>query len=183
MNEINLSKLITGILAIVIVIIGITGLLKIDFTAEKFQKTPKEVQEQLLKKEYLINIENIHSKDSINQYVFVDLRNQSDFENGHLNNALHVFASQILEKEPLKLFRKIEKDGKTIVLYSSSPLETNSSWYLLTKLGFENIKILNAKTAFVNNVFEVTPFNSENLPIDIAGYIKQSNEVKMEPAK
>ncbi|MDO9261487.1 MAG: hypothetical protein Q7U08_06070, partial [Flavobacteriaceae bacterium] len=66
MNEINLSKLITGILVIVIVIIGISGLLKIDFTAEKFQKTPREVQEQLLKKEYLINIENIYLKDSIN---------------------------------------------------------------------------------------------------------------------
>lgn len=63
MNEINLSKLITSILVVVIVIIGIVGLLKIDFTSEKFQKTPKEVQEQLLKKEHLINIEKIQLKD------------------------------------------------------------------------------------------------------------------------
>lgn len=183
MNEINLSKLITSILVIVIVIIGISGLLKIDFTSEKFQKTPKEVQKKLLKNEHLINLEDLNLNDSITNYVLVDLRNQADFENGHLEGSIHVFTSQILEKEPLKLFRKIEKDGKTIVLYSSSPLETNSSWYLLSKLGFENIKILNAKTALINNVFEVKPFNVENLETDIAGYIKKSNEVNMEPAK
>lgn len=169
MNEINLSKLITSILVIVIVIIGISGLLKIDFTSEKFQKTPKEVQKKLLKNEHLINLEDLNLNDSITNYVLVDLRNQADFENGHLEGSIHVFTSQILEKEPLKLFRKIEKDGKTIVLYSSSPLETNSSWYLLSKLGFENIKILNAKTALINNVFEVKPFNVENLETDIAG--------------
>ncbi|MDO9261129.1 MAG: hypothetical protein Q7U08_04230, partial [Flavobacteriaceae bacterium] len=46
-----------------------------------------------------------------------------------------------------------------------------------------NIKILNSKTAFINNVFEVTPFNSEILPINIAGYIKQNNEIKIEEVK
>lgn len=183
MNEINLSKLITGILIIVIVIIGINGLLKIDFTAEDFQKTPQEVHGQLLKNEYLINAKDINLKNSIVDYVFVDLRNQTDFENGNIEGSINIFASQILEKESLKNFRKIEKDGKTIILYSSSPLETNSTWYLLSKLGFENIKILNAKTALVNNIFEVTPFNTEDLPIDIALYIKKSNEVKIEPIK
>ncbi|MDP2089826.1 MAG: hypothetical protein Q8J84_10555 [Flavobacteriaceae bacterium] len=56
-----------------------------------------------------------------------------------------------------------------------------ASWQLLSMLGIENVKILNAKTALVNNNFEITPFNAENLPIDIAAYIKKSNEVKMEP--
>lgn len=181
MNEINLSKLITGILVIVIVIIGITGLLKIDFTSENFQKTPQEVHEQLLKKEYLINIENINLNDSVVDYVLIDLRNLSDFEKGHIKGAINIFASQILETAPIKLFRKIEKDGKTIVLYSHSPLESNSSWYLLNKLGFENVKILNAQIALVNNVLEITPFNNENLPIDIAAYLKKSNELNIEP--
>lgn len=183
MNKINLSKLITSILVIVIVIIGINGLLKIDFTAEKFQKTPQEVHNQLLKKEYLINIENINLNDSVVNYVLIDLRNLSDFENGHIEGALNIFASQILETAPIKLFRKIERDGKTIVLYSNSPLETNSSWYLLNKLGFENVKILNAQIALVNNILKVSPFNDENLPIDIASFIKKSNEVKVLPIK
>lgn len=180
MNAINLSKLITGILAISIIIIGIYGLLNINFASENFKKTPQEVHTQLLKKEYLINAEDLIFNDSTVAHVLVDLRNQFDFENGHIDGAVNIFSSQILEKEPLKFFRKIEKEGKTIVLYSQNPLETNSSWYLLYKLGFENIKILNAQVNLLNNKLEIKPISNENLTVDIASYIKKSNEVKVE---
>ena len=154
MNEINLSKLITTILVIAIVIVGINGLLKINFTADNYKKEPTEIHNQLLKKKFLVNIVDINLNDSIADYVLVDLRNHYDFKNGHINNAINIFAPTILEKEHLNLIKKFGKDGKTIILYSNSPQESNSTWYILTKLGIENLKILNITVALENNTLK-----------------------------
>jgi rhodanese-related sulfurtransferase len=181
MNEINLSKLISGILVVAIILVGGYGLLSIDFSAETFQKKPVETHQQLLKNEHFINIEDINLKDSINDFVLVDLRAKTDFDKGHFDNALHIFAPNILESELVAVLKKINNDNKTIVLYSHTPQEANSSWYILNSIGIENLKILNVKTAFVNNIFEVTPFNAEVLKTDIAQYIKERNEVKIAP--
>lgn len=181
MKEINISKLITSILVIAIVIVGVVGLLKIDFSSENYKKSPTDIHSLLLKKEYLVNVEDLNINDSITDYIFVDLRSKFDFEKEHFNNAINIFAPTILEKEHLSLFKKIEKDGKAIILYSTSPQETISTWYVLTKLGIENLKILNAKVTFENNLFKVTKAENEVLNISIADYLKKSNEVKVEP--
>lgn len=181
MNEINLSKLITTILVIAIVIVGINGLLKINFTADNYKKEPTEIHNQLLKKKFLVNIVDINLNDSIADYVLVDLRNHYDFKNGHINNAINIFAPTILKKEHLNLIKKFGKDGKTIILYSNSPQESNSTWYILTKLGIENLKILNITVAFENNTLKLTPAETEIFNISIADYLKKSNEVKVEP--
>ncbi|HEX5743693.1 MAG TPA: rhodanese-like domain-containing protein [Flavobacteriaceae bacterium] len=181
MKEINISKLITSILVLAIVIVGVFGLLKIDFSSENYKKLPADIHSQLLKKEYLVNVEELNINDSITAYIFVDLRSKFDFEKEHFNNAINIFAPTILEKEHLSLFKKIEKDGKTIILYSTSPQKTISTWYVLTKLGIENLKILNANITFENNSFMVTTVENEALPISIADFIKKSSEVKVEP--
>lgn len=181
MKEINISKLITSILVIAIVIVGVVGLLKIDFSSENYKKSPTDIHSLLLKKEYLVNVEELNINDSITAYIFVDLRSKFDFEKEHFNNAINIFAPTILEKEHLSLFKKIEKDGKTIILYSTSPQKTISTWYVLTKLGIENLKILNANITFENNSFMVTTVENEALPISIADFIKKSSEVKVEP--
>lgn len=181
MKEINISKLITSILVIAIVIVGVFGLLQIDFSSENYKKSPTDIHSLLLKKEYLVNIEELNINDSITDYIFVDLRSKFDFEKEHFNNAINIFAPTILEKEHLSLFKKIEKDGKTIILYSTSPQKTISTWYVLTKLGIENLKILNANITFENNSFMVTTVENEVLPISIADFIKKSSEVKVEP--
>lgn len=181
MKEINISKLITSILVLAIVIVGVFGLLKIDFSSENYKKSPADIHSLLLKKEYLVNIEELNINDSITAYIFVDLRSKFDFEKEHFNNAINIFAPTILEKEHLNLFKKIEKDGKTIILYSTSPQKTISTWYVLTKLGIENLKILNANITFENNSFMVTTVENEALPISIADFIKKSSEVKVEP--
>lgn len=181
MKEINISKLITSILVLAIVIVGVFGLLKIDFSSENYKKLPADIHSQLLKKEYLVNVEELNINDSITDYIFVDLRSKFDFEKEHFNNAINIFAPTILEKEHLSLFKKIEKDGKTIILYSTSPQKTISTWYVLTKLGIENLKILNANITFENNSFMVTTVENEALPISIADFIKKSSEVKVEP--
>lgn len=181
MNEIKLQTVINTILVSAIIIIAAYGLLSIDFSAQKFKKSPIDIHTELVKNEYLINIESVTLNDSINDFVLVDLRTRSDFEKGHFENALHIFAPQITEKESLKFFETLNKENKTTVLYSHTPQEAMGSWYMLTSLGFENIKVLNVSTNFINNEFSVEPFNAEILKNDIAQFIKESNEVKIIP--
>lgn len=178
MNKLNISKLITSVLVISIIAVAIEGISKIDFKSVKFKKSSKEVHDILLQDNYLVEIENINLKDSLNNYFLVDSRSSFDFTNGHIDGAVNIFAPTFLESETIRLLKKKEKEGKTIVLYSHTRQDANGCWCLLTKLGFDNIKILNTKTAFINNNFEVTPFKAEILKYDITKYLKESNEVK-----
>ncbi|MDP2087995.1 MAG: rhodanese-like domain-containing protein [Flavobacteriaceae bacterium] len=181
MNKINISKLITSVLLLSILAVAIEGLSNIDFKSAKFKKSSTEVHEKLLTDDYLFEIENINLKDPLNTYVLVDLRSAFDFENGHLEGALNIFAPTLPDNTTIKLLRKIESEGKTIVIYSHTRQGASGCWCLLSKLGFKNVKILNARTTFNNNQFDIIPFSAEMLKYDIAAYIKKSNEVKMEP--
>lgn len=178
MNKLNISKLITSVLVLSILAVAIEGISKIDFKSVKFKKSSKEVHEKLIKSNYLLEIENIISKDSLNNYFLVDSRSSFDFTNGHLDGAVNIFAPTFLENKTIKLLKKKEKEGKIIVIYSHTRQDANGCWCLLTKLGFSNIKILNAKTTFNNNNFEVSPFKAEILKYNIPKYLKESNEVK-----
>lgn len=181
MSEIKLQTVISTILITLIIVITGYGLLSINYSAAKFKKTPTEIHQQLIKDEYLINIDSLNLKDSISEFILIDLRSQNDFEKGHFDNAIHLFSPRILESESIESLKNYAKENKTIVLYSHSPQEAMGSWYLLTSIGIENIKILNVTTSFINNEFIVTPFNSEILKNDIANFIIQRNEIKEEP--
>lgn len=181
MNEIKLQTVISTIIITLIIVITGYGLLSIDYSATKFKKSATEIHQELIKNEFLINIESLNLNDSINDIIFVDLRTKSDFEKGHLDKAIHIYSPLILETESINLFKDFTKENKTIVLYSHSPQDAMGSWYLLTSIGIENIKILSVITNFTNNEFIVTPFNTELLKTDITQYIKESNEIKKEP--
>lgn len=174
MNEINLSKLITGILVTVIVIIGITGLLKIDFTAEKFQKKPKEIQEKLLKNEHLITIESIRLKDSVSNYVLIDIRNQYEFEKGHLENALNIYAPEILSDANSAIFKELKERKKMAVLYGNNPQEVNAPFLILCQLGYGNIKLLAIENSYSQNKLITKNCDVEKSEANIAAFISES---------
>lgn len=178
MNKLNISKLITSVLLLSILAVAIKGISNIDFNSVTFKKTSLEVHEKILKNNYIAEIENINSKDSLNTNFLVDARSIYDFKNGHIDGAINIFAPIFLENKTINFFKKKEKEGKKIVIYSHTIQDANGCWYILTKLGFDNIKILNAKIALVNNNFQVTPFKAEILKYDISKYITESNEVK-----
>ena len=64
----------------------------------------------------------------------VDIRNQSEFDSGHIQNADHVFIGTLPEH-----LDKISKD-KTVLIHCQSGDRSSIGWSLLKKAGFNNIK-------------------------------------------
>jgi len=83
----------------------------------------------------------IVSRDSA--IVLVDIRNQFDYINAHLPESINIYKADILEEKNYKLFEKIKKENKIIVLYGNNAVEANVPFMILRQVGIDNVKVLN----------------------------------------
>ncbi|MDD3875088.1 MAG: rhodanese-like domain-containing protein [Bacteroidales bacterium] len=72
-----------------------------------------------------------------NGLTFVDLRNTDKFQSGHLNNAVNIPLSNLIDKKNLNFFKK-----NNVILYSDTENESALALLLLKSLGISNIKYL-----------------------------------------
>lgn len=69
----------------------------------------------------------------------IDIRSAELYARGHAENAVNIPARQILEKETVKFFSQLQKEGKAAILYGSSELQATAPWLLLQQLGYRNV--------------------------------------------
>ena len=70
----------------------------------------------------------------------IDLRRPYAFEKGHLDGALNIPVAQLLDRGNWRILRK----SHTILLLGETAAQANGPWLLLTQLGLENVKVLDA---------------------------------------
>ena len=124
--------------------------------------------------------------DQIENFHKVDIRNQYVFEKGHLDNAINIHAPGLLNKTNSKVFKDINKQNKTAVLYGNNPTGANMSFLLLYQLGYNNIKILLINNSYKHNKLITKSSDIGKSTVDINAYIKESQknaDVKPKPVK
>jgi rhodanese-related sulfurtransferase len=78
--------------------------------------------------------------NSVNLH-FVDLRSPGEFQKGHIEGAVNIPLSSILEEENLEFFRNLDS-ANTAILYGTDQLQASGPWMILRQLGISNIKML-----------------------------------------
>ena len=122
-----------------------------------YKKSQVETLETLITENYLAPLKKTYDKN----IVLIDVRSKFEYANGHMKNAINIPTATILDRDTIDLFNQFQEDNLSVILYGESPEEVNSAWMLLYQLGFENIKILEAKTALLDNNFEVKAYELE----------------------
>ena len=82
----------------------------------------------------------VHDNDP--NYVFIDIRNRYDYIKGHIENAVNIPLTQLIEKSTLKTFDKYANDKVCMVLYGNDQTGANGPWMILKQLGYLNVKVL-----------------------------------------
>ena len=83
-----------------------------------------------------------HARESNPNYIFIDLRPPYDFIKGHIENAINIPLTRLIEKSTLKTFDKYTNDSVCMVLYGNNQTEANGPWMILKQLGYSNVKVL-----------------------------------------
>jgi len=138
MRELNKTRRLT-IAVVVFTVIILIGLITIKQPEHIYELSRTEMLEKLNSGGNEIQPQEALNLLKQENHRFIDLRNETEFFQGHVEGAVNVPAHSLLEKENLKMF---EDQSITNVLYGNDHLKANGPYMVLSQLGLENIKIL-----------------------------------------
>lgn len=162
-----------AVLVVILIIIAIT-LSKPEIPYElSISETLTEIQKaenQLTK----ADIENLKESSNV---VFIDLRNQLDFNFNHYTEAINIPGEKIMNEEYLDMIRGYQKDNKIIVLYSSVPQKTAGPFLLLKQVGINNARMFTGTfEELTTNREPITSLHNELPVIDTTLLKKKENK-------
>ncbi|NPA44562.1 MAG: rhodanese-like domain-containing protein [Chlorobi bacterium] len=138
------------ILGIVFILIVILGLVTMEIPRHIYRLSTEEMLEKTMKHDYIIRYDKFfdiyHNNDSL--YRFIDLRSAKDYQISHLEGAINIPISKILD---FKYRDIVNQDEKINVLYYSDQGGACAPWMILTQLGYKNNYILGGGYDYVKN--------------------------------
>lgn len=166
--------------SIIFAVIIILGVIFIKQPDKEYQISEKQMLEKLLSYNDLVGPDKImhilFENDSL--YQFIDLRSTTDFLNSHLEGAINIPISHILDK---KYDNILNQDKKINVLYYSDHCGACGPWMILSQLGYKNNKIMLGGYDYVNeyilkNFAPLTGnYKNEKAQYDFAKVISQTS--------
>lgn len=169
MKELEKTKRIS-IAAVIFILAVIIGLLTYKRPKYIYANNTKDTLEKITSENYYITLEALKNPD----YVLIDIRNQYEFEKGHLENAINIYASEILSDDNAKVFDELKESNKTAVLYGNSPQEVNAPFLILYQLGYDNIKLLAIENSYLQNKLISKTSDIEKSEADVTAFINES---------
>lgn len=137
------------------------------------EKTANNLEELINNNDYIIILNNIYHPD----IVLIDTRDALEFEEAHLENAINIPSSAILDKANIEIFDKLESEHKTAVLYGNTPNEVTGPFMVLYQLGYNNVKILATENTNINNTLFAKRVEIEKAENDVNAFIAASVEI------
>jgi rhodanese-related sulfurtransferase len=169
MKELEKTKRIS-IAAVIFILAVIIGLLTYKKPKNTYAINTKNTLEKITSENYLVALNELNNPD----YVLIDIRNQYDFEKGHIENAINVYAAEILSEDNIKVFEELKATNKTAVLYGNNPQEPNAPFLILYQLGYDNIKLLAIENSYLQNKLITQNSDIEKSEADVSAFINES---------
>jgi len=171
MKELEKTRRIS-ISAVLFILVIIIALLAYERPKHIYAENTANTLNKLLTKDYLINLSEINNPD----FVLIDIRNQYEFEKGHLDGAVNIYAPELLNENNSKVFKELGEGNKTAVLYGNNPNEVNTPFILLYQLGVTNIKILSIDISYSQNKLITKNSNIEQSIVNVNAFIEESRK-------
>ena len=123
------------IAGIVFMVILLVGLLTFRKPSLPYQMTDKEAIKLIGDTTKMLSVKNLDA----GHYQWIDVRNQFEYANGHIDNATNIYSADLFEPFSIRYFKQLQKDGKKVILYGKDIHEASNPWMILAQLGFDNI--------------------------------------------
>jgi len=169
MKELEKTKRIS-IASVLFILVVLIGLLTYKRPKHMYAVNSKTTLENITTENYLISLNEIENSD----VILIDIRNQYEFEKGHLNNALNMYAPEILNEENTGILEELKSTNKTIIMYGNTPEEVVVPFMILHQLGYQNLKIATIKNSYSQNKLITQNIVVEKSEADINAFISES---------
>ena len=177
MKELEKTKRISisAILFLLVIVIGLLTFRKPQFS---FSNSSAKTLEVVTNSNHQISLDDFKNLDP-STYKLIDIRTNFDFSKGHLDNAINIPISQILEAMSNGSFSDAEPTEKTVIIYGEHPQDADAAWMLLFQMGYEQIKILSIRTYYENRQFHVKNVDVGKPSCDFAETMRKASIQKI----
>lgn len=157
---------------LIIILVSIIALSSCTEEKRRFSLTVDEASKQAIDQAYVIPpqlLANIlYSGSNLDSYKFIDLRNPSMFENGHIEGAINIPFRTMNKNNNCKTF--IDQDRINII-YGESPEQSIFAGFFLQQMGIKNYFIILGSYDFIkNNIIDHYNIYSAHYNPEIAQY-------------
>jgi len=177
MKELEKTKRIS-ISAVLFLLVVVISLLTFRKPQYSFTNNTAKTLEFIGNKSYILSMSEFEQiKDQAS--VIIDVRSNFDFSKGHIDKAINIPLSQLLDKNSIDLLKGASMQNPAII-YGKTPEEANAAFMLLYQLGNENLKLLSVTTYYDNKQFHI-----KNIEIGKAkvNYASTMEKAKVQPIK
>lgn len=168
MKELEKTKRIS-IAAVITILVVIIALLSYKRPTHSYKISTRQMLENITGSGNFIHPDSLSTDMQV-----IDIRNAIEFEKGHLEHAINIYAPELLNDRNTELIQSLTSNGKTLVLYGRSPEQSIAPFMLLKQLGISDIKMLPLAIYYNQNALKTTIVPIEQNIYDIPGFIAES---------
>lgn len=168
MKELEKTKRIS-IAAVITILVVIIALLTYKKPKHLYAINTQQALAQIINNP-IVKLKDFNPKNSI----LIDIRNQYEFDLGHIKNAININSADILNDVNFETFATIKEDAKSIILYGNTPSEAVPPLMILQQLGFNNTKILAVSNSLNQDTLITTSIEIEKKGVTINQFIEAS---------
>lgn len=179
MKELEKTKRIS-IAAVLFILVIIIGFVTVKRPKHVYSITAQTATKNIAANNFLISLKDLPNDNS----TIIDIRNQFEYDKGHIENAINIQASDILNDENIAYFSSLKNKNTTVILYGTNPNEALAPYMVLQQLGYHNFKILTIENSYKNNKLVTKNIEVEKQAPDINDFIENSikkSNVKLKP--
>ena len=169
MKELEKTKRIS-IATVLFILVVLIAVLSYKRPQHIYTINPQNTLEKIVSSDFFISQTEISNIE----HVLIDLRNQYEFEKGHLENAVNIYAPEVLNEQNSEIFKELKEDNKTVILYGTTPNDVIAPYMMLYQLGFNNVKILTVENSYSQNKLITKNVEIEKSVADVNAFINES---------
>ena len=128
---------------LIIILVSIIALSSCNEEQRRFSLTVEDASKQAVDQEYVLSpqllADILYSGSNLDTYKFIDLRNPSKFENGHIEGAINIPFRTMNKNNNCKTF--IDQN-RTNIIYGESTEQAIFAGFFLQQLGIKNYFII-----------------------------------------
>jgi rhodanese-related sulfurtransferase len=162
---------ISAVLFLLVIIISVLTFKKPEFN---FTNSSEKTLEFVANHSHILSFTDFLELDK-DSYLLIDVRSSFDYSKGHMENAVNIPKSQLLDPIAINIFKDAVSTEKTMILYGENPETANSSCLLLYQLGYEELKLLSVQSYYENKEFHIAGLEVEKPLFDYAQTMKKAS--------
>ncbi len=163
---------IAAIFAVISAVLASATLTQCNNPNSSYSQSAEEILNMIDSTKYTMSLDLVNSDD----FALIDVRSPYEYEKGHIDGAVNVYSSELLEPGHQKTLNEFLMDGKILLLYANEPDETLPVFMTLSQLDMGPVKILETKNYFDKDKFITVPVEIEKPTPNIKEFIQMSVE-------